>query len=80
MLMASNRLLWAFAIAAVLTASAQAQDTMIRIGNAPSIATGAMLIASERGYYREVGIKLAIESLDSSANAIALLAQNQFRS
>jgi NitT/TauT family transport system substrate-binding protein len=79
MLMASNRLLWAFAIAAALSVGAQAQETTIRLGNAPSIATAAMLIASERGYYREVGIKLVIESLDSSANAIALLAQNQFQ-
>src|SRR5262249_1046979 len=33
----------------------------------------------ERGYFREAGIKVVIESLDSAANAIALLAQNQFQ-
>jgi len=64
---------------AALIVGAEAQETTIRLGNAPSIATGAMLIASARGYYREVGIKLVLESLDSSANAIALLAQNQYQ-
>jgi NitT/TauT family transport system substrate-binding protein len=49
------------------------------VGNAPSISSGGTLIAIERGYYREVGLKVVIESLDSSANGIALLAQNQFQ-
>src|SRR3954469_12151993 len=79
MITGAKRAFLAFVTSAALSAGAQAQETTIRLGNAPSIATGAMLIASERGYYREVGIKLAIESLDSSANAIALLAQNQFQ-
>ena len=51
----------------------------MRVGNAPSIASGALLIAIERGYFREVGIKVVIDPLDSAANAIALLAQNQYQ-
>src|SRR5262249_56206920 len=49
------------------------------VGNAPSIASGALLIAIERGYFSEVGIKVVIDPLDSAANAIALLAQNQYQ-
>ncbi len=60
-------------------AAASAQEVTVRIGNAPSIASGALLIAIERGYFREVGIKVAIEPLDTASNAIALLAQNQFQ-
>src|SRR5262249_11185797 len=69
----------ALAVLLSATGAAPAQETTVRIGNAPSIASGALLIAIERGYFREVGIKVVIESLDSAANAIALLAQNQFQ-
>jgi NitT/TauT family transport system substrate-binding protein len=62
-----------------LPAVAPAQDVTVRVGNAPSIASGALLIAIERGYFREVGIKVVIDPLDSAANAIALLAQNQYQ-
>src|SRR5262245_48232650 len=68
------------AVAAVLTVTAApAQEVTVRVGNAPSIASGALLIAIERGYFREAGIKVVIDPLDSAANAIALLAQNQFQ-
>ena len=66
-------------VLSALTAAAPAQETLVRIGNAPSIASGAMLIASERGYYKEVGIRIEIENLDSSSNAIVLLAQNRYQ-
>jgi NitT/TauT family transport system substrate-binding protein len=58
---------------------AHAQEVTVRVGSAPSIAAGALLIAVERGYFREVGIKVVIEPLDTAANAIALLAQNQYQ-
>ena len=63
----------------LIAANASAQETTVRIGNAPSIASGALLIAIERGYFKEVGIKVEIDSLDTASNAIALLAQNQFQ-
>jgi NitT/TauT family transport system substrate-binding protein len=56
-----------------------AQETTVRVGNAPSIASGALLIAIEHGYFREVGIKVEIDSLDSASNAIALIAQNHYQ-
>jgi NitT/TauT family transport system substrate-binding protein len=58
---------------------APAQEVTVRVGSAPSIAAGALLIASERGYFREVGIRVVIDPLDTAANAIALLAQNQYQ-
>jgi len=60
------------------TATAQ-EETTVRIGNAPSIASGALLMAIERGYFREAGIKVVIEPLDTASNAIALLARTSSR-
>jgi NitT/TauT family transport system substrate-binding protein len=59
--------------------SAQAQETIIKIGLVKSISNVANLWAIERGYFREVGIKLMVEDLDTSANSLALLAQNQLQ-
>src|SRR5262249_61034025 len=51
----------------------------VRVATAPPLAAGALLIAIERGYFREAGIKVVIDQLDTASNAIALLAQNQFQ-
>src|SRR5262245_64466022 len=59
--------------------AALAQETTVRVGNAPSIASGALLLAVEPGYVREAGSRVVIDPLDTAANAIALLAQNQFQ-
>lgn len=59
--------------------SAQAQETTIKIGLVKSISNVANLWAMEKGYFREVGIKLVPEDLDTSANSLALLAQNQLQ-
>ncbi len=59
------------------TYAAQAQETTIKIGLVKSISNAANLWAVERGYFKEVGIKLQIEELDTSANVLALLAQGQ---
>ncbi len=44
-----------------------------------SISSVATLTAIEKGYFKELGIKVETEDLDTSANAIALLAQNQLQ-
>ena len=46
---------------------------------ARSISNSAELMAIEKGYFREFGIKPEIELIEFSANAIALLAQNRFQ-
>jgi NitT/TauT family transport system substrate-binding protein len=63
----------------VAACAAQAQETTIKVGMARSVSNAAELIAIEKGYFREHGIKLDIDLLDSSANAIALLAQNRYQ-
>lgn len=56
-----------------------AQETTIRIGVARSTSNAAELMAIERGYFREAGIKLEWDDVDSSANVIALLAQGRYQ-
>ena len=41
--------------------------------------TATILWALEKGYFKEYGIKVETEDLDTSANSIALLAQNQLQ-
>jgi NitT/TauT family transport system substrate-binding protein len=71
-------MLAALAVAAG-TLAAQAQETTVKIGLVKSISNAANLWAVEKGYFKEVGIKLQIEELDTSANVLALLAQNQLQ-
>ena len=67
------------AVAPCLVAPATAQETTIRIGAARSVSNGAELIAIEKGYFREVGIKVEIDDIDTAANTIALLATNRLQ-
>src|SRR5436190_13455400 len=59
--------------------AAQAQETTIKIGLVKSISNVANLWAMEKGYFREVGIRLVPEDLDTSANVLAFLARNQMQ-
>ncbi len=60
-------------------AAASAQETTINIGLVRSISNGANLWGVERGYFKEAGINLKIEDLDTSANVLAMLAQNRLQ-
>src|SRR6202051_4578227 len=60
-------------------AAAQAQDVTVRVGMLNSISSVATLTAIEKGYFKAFGIKVETEDLDTSANVIALLAQNQLQ-
>ncbi len=66
------------ALVPCLAAPAAAED-IVRIGMARSVSNGAELIAIEKGYFREAGIKVEIEDIDTSANTIALLATNRLQ-
>jgi NitT/TauT family transport system substrate-binding protein len=64
--------------------TAQAQETTIKeatikIGLVRSISSVANLWSIEKGYFKDVGIKLVPEDLDTTANVLALLAQNQLQ-
>jgi NitT/TauT family transport system substrate-binding protein len=56
---------------------AHADETVVRLGAVRSITSGVTAWASAQGYFKEVGIKLDSSELDTSANSIALLSQNQ---
>src|SRR5690242_17138432 len=61
------------------TSVTHAQETTIKIGQVKSITSVVNLWAMEKGYLKGTGIKLELQDLDTSANNIALLAQNQFQ-
>ena len=58
---------------------AQAQEVTVKVGTVRSISTATILWAVEKGYFKEHGIKVVTETLDTAANSIALLAQNQLQ-
>jgi NitT/TauT family transport system substrate-binding protein len=62
-----------------LTTQAASQDVIVKVGIAKALATAATMIAVEKGYFKEAGVKVEIENLDSAANVITLLAQNQLQ-
>jgi NitT/TauT family transport system substrate-binding protein len=66
------------ALAPCLAAPAAAEDT-VRIGMARSVSNGAELIAIEKGYFRDAGIRVEMEDIDTSANTIAMLATNRLQ-
>jgi NitT/TauT family transport system substrate-binding protein len=73
---------WAIAAAVLLVSAgvtrAVADETTVRVGLVRSISSGVTYDATEKGYFKEVGIKVQTEDLDTSANSIALLSQGQF--
>src|ERR1700726_3060670 len=73
-----KRTLFAFIVVGG-AAAAQAQDVTVKVGMVKSIPSVATLRANEKGYFKELGIKVETEDLDTSANVIALLAQNQLQ-
>jgi NitT/TauT family transport system substrate-binding protein len=76
--MMRRMLITATALACAL-GGAEAQETTLRVGTARAISTGATLIAIERGYFKEFGIKLELEDINSSADVMAMIAQNQYQ-
>ena len=79
MAMLKHNLLVLLAVAGA-TAAAHADDVTVKVGMVKSISSVATLTAIERGYFKAFGIKVETEDLDTSANVIALLAQNQLLS
>lgn len=56
-----------------------AQETSVHIGMVRSVSNGAELIAIDRGYFKEAGIKLEIDDVDTASNTMALLATNRLQ-
>src|SRR5262245_62799746 len=73
-----KRGLWTCVFAFAAVALAHAEDT-VRVGEVRSIGSGGTLTAIERGYFKDQGIKVELDAIDSSANAFALLAQDRYQ-
>lgn len=63
-------------IAGACATSANAEDT-IKVGVVRSMANGALLMAEHNGYFKDAGVKVELEYLQSSSTGMASLAQNQ---
>ena len=64
----------------VAVGSAGAQPlTTVTIGVVPSIPAGATWIAVEKGYFRDAGIEVQLEKVESAAPAMAFLASNRLQ-
>src|ERR1700680_3204514 len=59
--------------------AARTQETTIRNGIARSTSNAAELMALKNGYFKEYGIKLEWDDIDTTANVIALLAQGKYQ-
>ena len=67
------------ALGAASSTAAGAQEQTVKVGIARSTSNAAELMALKHGYFKEAGIKLEWDDIESTANVIALLAQNQFQ-
>lgn len=74
-----ERSLLALGLCAFLSGPVTAEEKVVKVGIAKAFATVATMIAIEKGYFRDAGIKVEIEELDSSSNVISLLAQGQLQ-
>jgi NitT/TauT family transport system substrate-binding protein len=74
-----KRIVLAALAVAAIAAPAAAQETVIKVGTARAISVGATLYAIEHGYFKDAGIKLDMEYINSSADVMAMVAQNQYQ-
>lgn len=63
----------------VLMAPAQAQEVTLKVGTARAISVGATLYGMAHGYFKEAGINVDLDYINSSADVMALVAQNQYQ-
>ena len=60
-------------------AARAAEPAKLVIGVVPSVPAGATYIAVEKGYFRDAGIEVDLQNIESSATAMALLAANRMQ-
>src|SRR3954463_8828443 len=78
MVRGKRTLLAALALMAAVR-GAGAEETTIHIALVSSISNGAELIALDRGYFKEYGLNVVIEDINTSADTIAMLATNRLQ-
>ncbi|HEY6258951.1 MAG TPA: ABC transporter substrate-binding protein [Xanthobacteraceae bacterium] len=59
--------------------SAAAQEQTVRVGMVRALSSTATMIAIEKGYFKDYGIKVAVEDIDSSIDALAPVAQGRLQ-
>jgi len=59
--------------------SARAQEQTVRVGMVRALASTGTMIAIEKGYFKDYGIKVVTEDIDSSIDALAIVAQNRLQ-
>jgi NitT/TauT family transport system substrate-binding protein len=59
--------------------AAHAEEQTVRVGQVRSLASLATMVAVEKGYFREAGIKVVIDDLDTSTDSLAVVAQNRYQ-
>src|SRR6185436_15327364 len=64
---------------AAAASHATAQEVTIKVGTARAISVGATLYAIEKGWFKDAGIKLELDYINSSADVMAMVAQNQYQ-
>src|SRR6266849_1548982 len=57
----------------------KAQEQTVRVGMVRALSSTATMIAIEKGYFKDYGIKVVIEDIDSSIDALAIVAQNRLQ-
>jgi len=78
-MLAFHRIVTALIAGALGVSAAHAQEVTVKVGTVRSISTVSILWASEQGYFKEYGIKVVNENLDTAADSIALLARNHLQ-
>ena len=61
----------------ILTTPATAQRATVKIALVPSIPGGSTYIAVDKGYFRDAGLDVTVERIDSLSKAVAFVATNQ---
>jgi NitT/TauT family transport system substrate-binding protein len=56
-----------------------AQEQTVRIGMVRALSSASTMIAIEKGYFKDYGIKVEIEDIDSSIDALAPVAQGRLQ-
>src|ERR1700704_6017496 len=56
-----------------------AQQQTVRVGMVRALSSTATMIAIEKGYFKDLGIKVVVEDIDSSIDALAIVAQNRLQ-
>jgi len=67
------------ALSATGGAAAAAETAKIVVGEVPSVPAAAIYLAVEKGYFKEAGVDVDLESINSSSTAMALLASNRMQ-